>query len=47
MKPLVQLAEAFASWKEELVRMWRFTKNNAVSGEPDALPPLRVKSPGG
>ena len=31
MKPLVQLAETFESWKEEIVRMWRFTKNNAIT----------------
>jgi transposase len=31
MKPLVQLAETFDSWKEEIVRMWRFTKNNAIT----------------
>jgi len=31
MKPLVQLAETFDSWKEEIVRMWRFTKNHAIT----------------
>ena len=31
LKPLVQLAETFDSWKEEIVRMWRFTKNNAIT----------------
>jgi Transposase and inactivated derivatives len=31
LKPLVQLAETFDSWKEEIARMWRFTKNNAIT----------------
>jgi len=31
MKPLVQLAETFDSWKEEIARMWRFTKNNGIT----------------
>lgn len=31
MKPLLQLAETFESWKEEIARMWRFTKNNAIT----------------
>jgi transposase len=31
MKPLIQLAETFESWKEEIVRMWRFTRNNAIT----------------
>jgi transposase len=31
LKPLVQLAESFESWQEEIVRMWRFTKNNAIT----------------
>jgi len=31
MKPLIQLAETLDSWKEEIVRMWRFTKNNAIT----------------
>lgn len=31
LKPLVQLAETFDSWKEEIARMWRFTKNNGIT----------------
>lgn len=31
MKPLVQLAQTLDSWKEEIVRMWRFTKNNGIT----------------
>ena len=31
LKPLVQLAETFDSWKDEIARMWRFTKNNAIT----------------
>jgi len=31
LKPLVQLAETFNSWKEEIARMWRFTRNNAIT----------------
>ena len=31
MKPLLQLAETFDSWKEEIARMWRFTKNNGIT----------------
>lgn len=31
MKPLIQLAETLDSWKEEIVRMWRFTKNNGIT----------------
>ena len=27
----VQLAETFDSWKEEIARMWRFTKNNGIT----------------
>jgi len=29
--PLQQLGETFESWKEEIVRMWRFTKNNGIT----------------
>jgi transposase len=31
LKPLVQLGETLDSWKEEIARMWRFTKNNAIT----------------
>lgn len=31
LKPLVQLRETLDSWKEEIARMWRFTKNNAIT----------------
>ena len=30
-KPLQQLAKTFFSWQEEIVRMWRFTKNNGIT----------------
>ncbi|MBI4566436.1 MAG: ISL3 family transposase [Planctomycetes bacterium] len=29
--PLRQLGETLESWKEEIVRMWRFTKNNGIT----------------
>jgi transposase len=29
--PLIQLGETLDSWKEEIVRMWRFTKNNGIT----------------
>jgi transposase len=29
--PLVTLGETFDSWKEEIVKMWRFTKNNGIT----------------
>ncbi len=29
--PLVALGETIESWKEEIARMWRFTKNNAIT----------------
>lgn len=29
--PLRQLGETIESWKEEIVRMWRFTKNNGIT----------------
>ena len=29
--PLKQLGETLESWKEEIVRMWRFTKNNGIT----------------
>jgi len=29
--PLRLLGETFECWKEEIVRMWRFTKNNAIT----------------
>lgn len=29
--PLRQLGETFESWKEEIVRMWRFTKTNGIT----------------
>jgi transposase len=28
---LVQLAETFDSWKQEIARMWRYTRNNAIT----------------
>jgi transposase len=31
LKPLVQLGETLDSWKEEIARMWRFTKNNGIT----------------
>jgi transposase len=31
LKPLIQLAETIDSWKEEIARMWRFTKNNGIT----------------
>lgn len=31
LKPLLQLVDTFESWKEEIVRMWRFSKNNAIT----------------
>lgn len=30
-QPLRQLGETLESWKEEIVRMWRFTKNNGIT----------------
>jgi len=29
--PLCHLGETFDLWKEEVVRMWRFTKNNCIT----------------
>ena len=29
--PLVQLGQTLDSWKEEVARMWRFTKNNGIT----------------
>ena len=29
--PLVQLGKTLWSWREEIVRMWRFTKNNGIT----------------
>lgn len=29
--PMVTLGKTFESWSEELVRMWRFTKNNGIT----------------
>ena len=29
--PLVQLSQTLDSWKEEIVRMWRFTRNNGIT----------------
>lgn len=31
VKPLVVLGETLESWKEEVARMWRFTKNNGIT----------------
>ena len=28
---LVQLGQTLASWSEEIVAMWRFTRNNAIT----------------
>jgi transposase len=30
-KPLATLAKTFYQWREEIVRMWRFTKNNGIT----------------
>ncbi len=30
-KPLVTLANTFYQWREEIVRMWRFVKNNGIT----------------
>lgn len=30
-QPLVTLGHTLAEWKEEIVRMWRFTKNNGIT----------------
>jgi transposase len=30
-EPLVRLASTFQSWREPLVTMWRFTKNNGIT----------------
>jgi transposase len=29
--PIVQLGKSLWSWREEIVRMWRFTKNNGIT----------------
>jgi len=29
--PLRQLGDTFDSWKDEIARMWRFTKNNGIT----------------
>jgi Transposase len=29
--PLVQLGQTLASWSEEIVAMWRFTRNNGIT----------------
>jgi transposase len=31
LSPLVQLGETMDSWKDEIARMWRFTKNNGIT----------------
>jgi len=31
LAPLVQLGKSLWSWREEIVRMWRFTKNNGIT----------------
>lgn len=31
LTPLQQLGRTLGSWKEEIVRMWRFTKNNGIT----------------
>lgn len=28
---MITLGKTFESWSEELVRMWRFTKNNGIT----------------
>jgi len=31
LAPLVQLGQTLASWPEEIVAMWRFTRNNGIT----------------
>ena len=31
IKPLKRLAKTISSWREEIARMWRFTKNNGIT----------------
>src|SRR5690349_16761519 len=31
LAPLVQLGQTLASWSEEIVAMWRFTRNNGIT----------------
>ena len=31
LAPLVQLGQTLASWSQEIVAMWRFTRNNGIT----------------
>lgn len=31
LAPLVQLGQTLAAWSEEIVAMWRFTRNNGIA----------------
>jgi hypothetical protein len=46
MPPLQTLAKTLKSWREPIVRMWRFTKTNGITeGLHGSHQPVRVRLP--